>query len=289
MEVQVKVGENTYIISNDDLKQLGLGDHFRHLFGNIYLGWKDGVYMAENGRLRLLARNAMALKVHISEPLTCPEEISRLEKKMLSTRSGKSEAYACYRNLDAFNADVLKEAFVVETAYPQREELYVKTADGYVQKDVMPIRLNDKWCFFSQKGLYVHIDGAYVARELKPVVISNDYLILWAGQQDLLYWRLDKQGGTKLAPRLNSIGKLKALIETDVCDLIEVETGGSYHELWQVGQTIEKVASTPFENGFEIDRHTGKIVCHGVYSAVGFGITDSKSTFAFKNGHYEKV
>ena len=289
MEVQVKVGKNTYIISNDDLKELGLGDDFRHLFDNIYQGWKDGVYMAENGQLHLLARKAMALRVSVSESLTCSEEILKLEQKMLSMRPDKSEAYACYCNFDTFDADMLKKAFVVETAHPPKVDLYVKTPDGYVQKNVMPVMLNDKWCFFYQKGLYVYIDGAYVARELKPIVISKDYLIFWTGRDDLLFWRLDSQDRTKLAVRPHSIGKLKALIETDVCDLIKVETGGPYYELWQVGQTLEKIASTPFEDGFEIDRCTGKIVCRGMYSAVGLGIGDSKSTYVFKDGHYEKA
>jgi len=289
MEVQVKVGKNTYSISNDDLKKLGLGDDFRHLFDNIYLGWKDGVYMAENGQLRLLARNAMALKVRVSESLTCSEEILKLKNKMLPMRPEKSEAYACYLNFDAFDADMLEEAFVVETGYAKKEDLYVKTSDGYVQKDVVPIKLNDKWCFFYQKGLYVYIDGAYVARELKPIVISKDYIIFCAGREDLFCWHLDSQDRTKLALRPTSIGKLKALIETDVCNLIKVETGGSFYELWQIGQTFEQIASTPFEDGFEIDHHTGKIVSHVLHAAIGSGIGDRKSTYVFKDGHYEKV
>lgn len=89
--------------------------------------------------------------------------------------------------------------------------------------------------------------------------------MLWGGGEELVKFYVNSQGKLDFAP----LGRLVKSTKTVVNLLLEIKEEDRF-ALYYLGKDLNFIAYLPFENSFEIDETTGKIVSKEQSPAVVF-------------------
>ena len=286
------------------LRQFGVPEKFEHLFNDVYQGEDGGIYVALPSEtptqdvvtMHLLSKNGKAYPIrHASE---VPADIAELHQKFYAPMQ------AGERLRIAIGAAYHKN----ENAHLQFliEKRYQRAIPGFVPDDYS-FEDSYEYCLFSRKfnalihgAIPVEKDGnsikalfasgcllvarkdCYELIDFVPIFESADgKTIFWAGGEELILAYLSDE---RLYFR--HLGSFMKFTQTAVNSLLEVKNKGTYI-LYHLGKKLEIVAYAHFENGFEIDKNTGEVICYSSYNCDG--MVESAKTYIFEDGKYKKL
>lgn len=186
-------------------------------------------------------------------------------------------AHRAYRN------ESYKEylAFVLIENDASKPKVYVLRGGGYDEFQSIYIGGQEKAIIAANKLLLAY-NGCYGMFDLMPVLYTSECTVLWGGGEELVKSYVNSQGKFDFA----LLGRLVKSTKTVVNLLLEIKEEDRF-ALYYLGKDLNFIAYSPFENSFEIDETTGKIVCKGAIASCG--VQNVTRTFSYKDGQYEKV
>ena len=264
------------------VKQFGIPKKFISLWGgDICKGEDGGIYVINDTgtKAHCFAEKGNAYRIVVSGgPL--PPAIAELQNYLASFGIPSDKfriAHEVYRNKS------YKEylAFVLVEKDSPKPKVYVLRGGGYDEFQSVYIGGQKKAIIAANKLLLAYT-CCYGMHDLMPILYTSECTVLWGGGEELVKSYINAQGLLDFA----LLGRLVKSTRTALSLLLEIKEEDKY-VLYYLGADLNFIAYSPFENGFEIDETTGKIVCKATVASCG--IQDISRTYVFKNGRYERV
>ena len=244
---------------------------------------KNGDIYFNNGKgeVHLLAQRAEAYEVVIAS-IPLPLVMKELRKKLHSLGPCSEELLKAEQTYH--NENYKKHLyFVLKLKGCLIPKVFISMPDGYQEISSVFIG-GDKEAIIAADKLLLADQHRYALIEKMSLLDAPEYRLLWCGGEELAMSFVNK-ADKKLA--FAPLGSFVKLTETSVSKLLEVKEDEDKFSLYHLGQTIDFIAYSPFEDGFEIDETTGTVVTNAAIASCG--IQNVTHTYAYQNEHYKKV
>ncbi|MBP5699070.1 MAG: hypothetical protein J6W96_06050 [Alphaproteobacteria bacterium] len=239
----------------------------------------DIYFINDKEKIYLLAKNADVYPICIAHyPL--PQIIEDLQDKLDSFGPYSEEMLSAH--FAYYNENMEKRLyFVLKYKNSFEPKVFIWMPGGYQEIPSVYIGGISKAIIAAGKLLLSENCYRYNSIKMKRLLLAPEYILFWGGESQLVKSYVNN-GKLDFVP----LGRFVRLTKTGVSNLLEVKEENKF-ALYHISKTLNLIAYTPFENGFEIDEKNGKVITHA--AIMSCGVQNITRTYVYKKGKYKKT